>query len=362
MDGGGWLGRALEDYRVLLLDQRGTARSTPVTARTLARCGAPAEQAAHLAFFRSDAIVRDCEAVRATLIGDERWSVLGQSYGGFCATRYLSAAPEGLRDVFITGGLPGLTASADDVYRATYPLCAAKNRAYYARYPDDVERVQAIVTRLVEDELMLPCGDRLTPRRFQLLGLLLGFSDGFETLHYLLEEAFERGADGHLTLAFLRHFENALAYDTNPIFSVLHEACYTQGSASRWAAHRLRPAHPEFTLRPGEPVFFTGEMIYPWMFEELGALRPFREAAELVAETSDWPVLYDPEALARNAVPVQAAVYHDDMYVPTELSLETARRVPRVRPWITNEYEHNGLRADGARVLGRLIDMARGRA
>jgi hypothetical protein len=29
---------------------------------------------------------------------------------------------------------------------------------------------------------------------------------------------------------------------------------------------------------------------------------------------------------------------------------------------VTNEYEHNGLRADGGRILGRLIDLARGRA
>ncbi len=33
-----------------------------------------------------------------------------------------------------------------------------------------------------------------------------------------------------------------------------------------------------------------------------------------------------------------------------------------LRPWITNEYEHNGLRADGGCVPGRLIDLARGRA
>jgi hypothetical protein len=31
------------------------------------------------------------------------------------------------------------------------------------------------------------------------------------------------------------------------------------------------------------------------------------------------------------------------------------------RDWITNEYEHNGLRADGERVLGRPIDLVKGR-
>jgi hypothetical protein len=33
-----------------------------------------------------------------------------------------------------------------------------------------------------------------------------------------------------------------------------------------------------------------------------------------------------------------------------------------MRPWVTNEYEHNGLRANGGHVLDRLIAMARGRA
>jgi pimeloyl-ACP methyl ester carboxylesterase len=37
-----WLDRALADYRVLLLDQRGTGRSTPLTARSLARLAGPA--------------------------------------------------------------------------------------------------------------------------------------------------------------------------------------------------------------------------------------------------------------------------------------------------------------------------------
>jgi hypothetical protein len=32
-----------------------------------------------------------------------------------------------------------------------------------------------------------------------------------------------------------------------------------------------------------------------------------------------------------------------------------------MRPWVTNEYQHNGLRADGARILDRLIALARGR-
>ena len=78
----------------------------------------PAEQAEYLTHFRADAIVRDAEHIRRAL-GVERWSVLGQSFGGFCVTTYLSFAPEGLREAFITGGLPVLGRPADEVYQRT---------------------------------------------------------------------------------------------------------------------------------------------------------------------------------------------------------------------------------------------------
>ena len=32
-----------------------------------------------------------------------------------------------------------------------------------------------------------------------------------------------------------------------------------------------------------------------------------------------------------------------------------------LKVWVTNEYEHNGLRADGERIFSRLLDMARGK-
>ena len=88
--GAAWLPAALCNYRVLLLDQRGTGRSTRIDARTLANLS-PEDQARRLGLHRSDAIVDDCEAIRRSLMGDEPWTVLGQSYGGFCIMRYLSA-------------------------------------------------------------------------------------------------------------------------------------------------------------------------------------------------------------------------------------------------------------------------------
>ena len=122
----------------------------------------------------------------------------------------------------------------------------------------------------------------------------------------------------------------------------------------------MRAAYPEFDLAPDKPAFFTGEMVYPWMLEDYEALRLVRECAELLSEKADWPRLYDLDVLRANTVPVAAAVYLDDMYVESTYSQETAAFIPHVRAWITNEYEHNALRADGERVLDRLLGMVHG--
>jgi pimeloyl-ACP methyl ester carboxylesterase len=365
-----WLARALDDHRVLLLDQRGTGRSTPATRQTLPARGDAASQALYLTHFRADAIVRDCEVVRRELLGEDgRWSVLGQSFGGFCAVTYLSFAPAGLREVLITGGLPGLRSTAEDVYRAAYPRIERKNRGHYARYPEDVEAVRDIVRYLGEHEVLLPGGGVLTPEAFQALGLMLGSGNGSHTLHYLVEDAFVTAPSGPaLSDAFLMQAQGHLSFAGNPLYAVLHEAIYGQRSVSAagtgWAAERVRRDFPQFdagaALAGPGPVLFTGETIHPWMFTTDPALAPLRETAELVAQHEQWPDLYDADRLAANEVPVAAAVYHDDMYVDTADSLATASAIGGLRTWVTDEYEHDGLRVSGGQVLDRLLRLARG--
>ena len=358
----GWLERALKDYRVLLLDQRGTGRSTPVSSQTLARFDTPQAMADYLKCFRADSIVRDAEFIRHELLGENgRWSVLGQSYGGFCITTYLSIAPYALNEAILTGGVPPIHRTADEVYRATYRGVIEKNRLYFERYPDDAERCQAIARYLAENDVKLPTGGRLSPRRFQQLGLAFGASDGFEQIHYLVEEAFVAGARGpEMDYAFLRGVENMQNFETNPIYALLQEPCYTQGTAARWSAERVRGEFPEFEYVSGQPFLFTGEMVYPWMFDEYVHLQPLKQAAEILAAFDGWPALYDLRALKANSVPCAATIYVNDMYVAPEFSEETARTIRGMRTWVTNEYEHNALRADGARVLDRLLGLLRG--
>ena len=161
-------------------------------------------------------------------------------------------------------------------------------------------------------------------------------------------------------MLFLRDIENTQPFDVSPIFAILHESIYCQNAASTWSAHRVRAEFPEFEIQPDRPVSLTGEMIYPWMFEDYEYLKPLREAAEILAAWDGWPQLYDVEKLAQNNVPCAASIYAYDMYVERNISEKTGKAIKGMRLWITSEYEHNGLRADGERLLDRLLAIARG--
>jgi proline iminopeptidase len=348
--GGDWIGRALQDFRVVLLDQRGTGRSSRVTARRIAAFADPRAAAEHLLAFRADSIVADAEHVRRTLYDGRRWTTLGQSYGGFLTLTYLSQAPHGLDRCLVTGGLAGLQPDARELYRRTYPRVAAKTRRFYERFPADETRVAAVADVLAGTDVRLPDGDRLTVRRLQTLGHGLGTTTGPEQLHWLFEEAFE---DDVLAEPFLEAVGQRTGYPDNPLYAVLHESIYAAGpGATAWAAEAERG--PEFDPAR-RPLPFTGEMIYPWMFDEIRSLRPFGPAARALAEVPEHPPLYDPAVLAGNEVPVDAVVYFDDMYVDAGLSLETADAVGNTRVWVTNEFEHDGLRTGD--VLDRLLTL-----
>jgi hypothetical protein len=141
---------------------------------------------------------------------------------------------------------------------------------------------------------------------------MLGMSDGAERLHYLLGLSAE-------SPVFLYDVEAALPFSVrNPLYSILHEACYTDGCATRWSAARVQPVEYEC-----QAEVFTGEHVFEWNFEESEGLATLREAAQLLAERP-WPQLYDPERLRSNQVPCAAAIYAEDVYVERRFSTETA--------------------------------------
>ena len=366
---GDWLDRALKDYRVLLLDLRGTGLSAPVNRQTLPRRGDGAAQAGYLTRFRADSIVRDCEAIRRSFLGEDgRWSLLGQSYGGFVALSYLSFHPEGLREVMMSGGLPGLGVGMDDAWRAAYRRNVRGNDEFYGRYPQDVATARRIGALLREKSVTLPDGGELTLEAFQSLGRLFGGSTGPDVLHYLLEEALAAPAAGggepEFSDGFLAQAAEIISFKHMPLFPLLVEPSLDQSERTAWSAQRIRAEFPEFDARaalddPAAPLPFTGEMAYPWMFETDPALRPLREAAEALHAHEPWSALYDREQLARNTVPTVAAVYRDDFFVDTEQGLSTVPHVPNLRTWVTSSYVHDGMRVSGGAVLDHLIGMLR---
>ncbi|KAJ1723412.1 hypothetical protein LPJ53_002222 [Coemansia erecta] len=376
----GWYKKAFDEgYQILLLDQRGTGLSTPINADSLdAKFLTTEEKVRYVSHFRADNIVRDCEHVREILCAgradasNSKLALLGQSFGGFCITTYLSLFPESISKAFITGGVPPLLDNPDAVYQATYRRMLSRNKQYYDKYPRDVARVRRIIEHLNEADVKLADGGNLSPRRFQQLGIFFGFTGGFDQVHQIVFKAADDiDTLGKLSAHTLAAVANLQSFDTNPLYCIMHESIYCQkGNSSRWSAHRVREQcfSSEFEhswskiVARGDsnaPVYFTGETVYPWMLDDYAELRRLKDVGMGLAEYSGWGQLYDTSVLGRNTVPVAGVSYYNDMFVDFKLSEQTAQSIQGFRQWVTNEYHHNGLGAD-SRVMSYLVDLLRG--
>lgn len=415
----GWLSFCLSKYgRVVLMDQRGTGRSDPITKQTLemrfpdlfdkddkgeeeVNKDVLSVAVDYLTCFRADSIVKDAEEIRKTLSvynnnddddANAPWgAVLGQSYGGFCIAAYLSlglALPP--KVCLLTGGVaPLLCPHPYDLYAKLWERVRKRNLRYYDEYPGDVAVVKRIVRTLLERPPALPLGGVLTARRFLSLGIDLGGSpDAFAAMHALLDGAFVRAPlhqeeeNNVFSRAFLKRVDAVQPFDDAPLYYLLHESIYADGpdvGATNWAAHRaLRDRSDdafsyERTCSPDDPrpVLFFGETVFPWFsdgdFAELSG-RGLRAVARALATKHDWGRLYDPDnirdALASGRSRAAAAVYVDDMYVDLNESLRAADEpgapLERCAVYVTNEYQHSGLRDDGETILKKLTGMVEG--
>lgn len=97
------------------------------------------------------------------------------------------------------------------------------------------------------------------------------------------------------------------------------------------------------------------------MGDDYAWLRPLKPAAELLASKADWGPLYDKVVLSSSeGPPVACVVSYEDIYVERAFSEETAAMLGgKARLWITNEFQHSGLRDDPA-IFERLLAMSKG--
>ena len=194
--------------------------------------------------------------------------------------------------------------------------------------------------------------------RLQQLGQGLGMSTGVDEVHWLLDTALDPA--GTLSDAFLGAVVRETGFDSNPLYAVLQEVIYHQGHREPgWAAQAERDQWPTFDP-DARPLQLTGETIFPWMYEQHAALRPFRRPPRRSRPGPSGLRSTTSTGSPPNEVPVAAVQYYDDPYVDLDLALATS--VGNLDVWITNEHLHDGLRVAGDTILPRLFDLAAGKA
>lgn len=426
-----WASKALSMYsRIILMDQRGTGRSTPITKQRLEQDfpdlfaldgednaellpalnefpeSFPAEHAKvqealketteYMAQFRADNIVRDAEEIKDILLlpnlSDKPrpyGCALGQSFGGFCMMTYLSQIAHPPRICLLTGGIAPMLTPVYDVYDKLWDRVKERSLRYYDMYPADIEVVKKIVKALLETPARLPSGSKLTARRFLQIGLGLGGSpSSFASLHNLFNTAMlnpDNEEDTVFTRAFLKAMDSHQSFDDHPLYFLMHESIYADSnnnSPTNWMAHHAYEARvktpSEFDYRltaplksDARPTLFFAEMVFPWMadgdFAEVSGLG-MRSLAQALAEKDDWGPLYDKEHMRRvlddgSISRAAAAVYYEDLYVDFDACMKvTARGGPleKCKVWVSNEYQHSGLRDDGAAIFAKIHGMAKG--
>jgi hypothetical protein len=255
------------------------------------------------------------------------------------------------------------------VYKATFNKVIERNKEYYSKYPEDVDAIHRLAIFIkVKGGIPLPSGGLLTVRGLLTLGINFGYHGGLDTVHNIILHATNdlRQFD-FITRPTLSLIESSISMDDTPLYAVLHEAIYCEGNASNWAAERVGRGLKEYQWLSGSPqsastvretpLYFSGEMIYPFLFESFPELQKLKGVAEILAKYTEWPELYDEWQLAKNEVPLYAVTYVDDMYVDFGLAQETAKLVKNCKQYITNAMYHDALRSRTDEMLKGLFAL-----
>lgn len=372
-------------YSILYMDYRGCGESSPIWANILLQNLYPKghrEIANYITQFCQDNIVRDLEAVRQCLSIERvtaggrpiKWTILGQSYGGYISLTYLSMFPEGLQEIFITGGLPPCGMNIDDYFRIEYQDIVNQNKKFYTTYLDAnilVRRILALIKAIDPINIEMTGRGYLTGQKLLTLGRQFGSKVGFPEVYNLLQRI-KRDLEHtkKLSLDTIVEFESILHVDERPLYSILLEQTWCSGGKTRWAAERVAREIEGFDyLRLNQdgnycdpsdtpadtPIYFTANTYCRFHYDTHEELIDLKGAAEILAE-HEWECPYDYEMLARNPrqVPVYAISFKKDMHLDVGVAVKTAKKVGGLR-LVVDPGWHQDIRYKPAEVLENLF-------
>ena len=340
----GWIPEALQRYRILLIDERGTGLSTKVDKTTPERINAH-----FLSHLRPPDVAADAEALRIHL-GIEQWDVLGNSFGAACAGAYLAYYPHGVRRAHLAGCVPEPEMDVDAFHRAEFRLLRERQLKLFSAIPWMQQRVEEVAKHVDTHEEFMPTGERLSSIRMRTSGVLIGEEGDFAALANLFESPFT-SYKGQMRLRgdFLAQLGSIISLETMPLWAVIHESVMARpGHAINWSGERIY--REEFA-----DLTFLGNQFFTTHFKEDPALRPFYQAVDEVHRMDDLAA--QSVDVANNTVPVAAILYPQDVYLPFELSIKSAEKVGNLKLWIHDDWLHDGIWAHGADVAKGLFTM-----
>ncbi|KAJ4417679.1 hypothetical protein N0V82_006040 [Gnomoniopsis sp. IMI 355080] len=372
-------------YSILYMDYRGCGESSTIYADALLHDLPRKEDqeiAKYLTHFCQDNIVRDLEAVRHCLSRERviaggfqiKWTILGQSYGGYISLTYLSTFPEGLQEVFITGGLPPCGMKIDEYFRIEYQDIVKQNKKFYATYPDSKDLVRNILTLI---NTIGPRNIKMTGRGYMngqkllTLGRQFGSKVGFPEVYNLLQRInYDLQHTSKLSMETIVQFESTLHVDERPLYPIFLEQTWCSGGKTRWAAERVAceiegfeylrqkddGTYPDPAKTPSStPIYFTANTYCRFHYDTHEELIDLKGAAEILAD-HEWECPYNYEMLANNPykVPVYAVIFEKDMHLDVGVAATTAAMVGGLR-LVVDPGWHQDIRYKPGEVLERLF-------